>query len=50
MALSVAGAARGLGVAPGTLRSWERRYGLAPSLHTPGVTAATARSTWRDSG
>ena len=36
MALSVAGAARGLGVAPGTLRSWERRYGLAPSLHTPG--------------
>jgi DNA-binding transcriptional MerR regulator len=36
VALSVAGAARGLGVAPGTLRSWERRYGLAPSLHTPG--------------
>ncbi len=35
-ALSVAGAARGLGVAPATLRSWERRYGLAPSLHTPG--------------
>ncbi len=35
-ALSVAGAARGLGVAPGTLRSWERRYGLAPSLHTAG--------------
>jgi DNA-binding transcriptional MerR regulator len=36
LALSVAGAARGLGVAPGTLRSWERRYGLAPSLHTKG--------------
>ncbi|MCU0262174.1 MAG: cobalamin B12-binding domain-containing protein [Candidatus Nanopelagicales bacterium] len=36
VALSVAGAAQGLGVAPGTLRSWERRYGLAPSLHTPG--------------
>ncbi len=36
VALSVAGAARGLGVAPGTLRSWERRYGLAPGLHTPG--------------
>jgi DNA-binding transcriptional MerR regulator len=36
VALSVAGAARGLGVAPGTVRSWERRYGLAPSLHTPG--------------
>ena len=35
-ALSVAGAARGLGVAPATLRSWERRYGLAPSLHTRG--------------
>lgn len=35
-ALSVAGAARGLGVAPATLRSWERRYGLAPSLHTKG--------------
>ena len=35
-ALSVAGAARGLGVAPATLRSWERRYGLAPSLHTAG--------------
>lgn len=35
-ALSVAGAARGLGVAAGTLRSWERRYGLAPSLHTKG--------------
>ncbi|MCU0301229.1 MAG: MerR family transcriptional regulator [Candidatus Nanopelagicales bacterium] len=35
-ALSVAGAARGLGVAAATLRSWERRYGLAPSLHTKG--------------
>lgn len=35
-ALSVAGAARGLGVATATLRSWERRYGLAPSLHTSG--------------
>lgn len=35
-ALSVAGAARGLGVAPATLRSWERRYGLVPSLHTVG--------------
>jgi DNA-binding transcriptional MerR regulator len=35
-ALSVAGAARGLGVAAATLRSWERRYGLAPSLHTRG--------------
>ncbi len=35
-ALSVAGAARGLGIAPATLRSWERRYGLVPSLHTAG--------------
>ena len=32
----MAGAARGLGVAPGTLRSWERRYGLGPSMHTVG--------------
>lgn len=36
VAVSVAGAARGLGVAPGTLRSWERRYGLVPSAHTAG--------------
>ena len=36
VALSVAGAARGLGVAAGTLRSWERRYGLGPSAHTAG--------------
>ncbi len=35
-ALSVAGAARGLGIAPATLRSWERRYGLAPSVRTAG--------------
>ena len=34
--LSIAGAARGLGVAPATLRSWERRYGLAPSVRTAG--------------
>ncbi len=34
--LSVAGAARGLGVATATLRSWERRYGIAPSMHTSG--------------
>ncbi len=36
VSVSVAGAARGLGVAPGTLRSWERRYGLGPSGHTAG--------------
>ena len=35
-ALSISGAARRLGVATATLRSWERRYGLMPSLHTPG--------------
>lgn len=35
-ALSVAGAARGLGIAPATLRSWERRYGLVPSVRTAG--------------
>ena len=36
VALSIAGAARGLGVATATLRSWERRYGLAASHHTSG--------------
>lgn len=36
VALSIAGAARGLGVATATLRSWERRYGLAASYHTSG--------------
>ena len=35
-ALGVSGAARRLGVAPATLRSWERRYGIAPSRHTAG--------------
>lgn len=34
--LSVAAVARRLGVAPATLRSWERRYGLAPSGRSPG--------------
>ena len=29
-------AARRLGLSPSTLRSWERRYGLGPSLRTPG--------------
>jgi MerR family transcriptional regulator, light-induced transcriptional regulator len=36
LALSIAGAARRLGVATATLRSWERRYGLVPSRHTKG--------------
>lgn len=34
--LTVAGVARRLGVAPATLRTWDRRYGLGPSAHAPG--------------
>jgi DNA-binding transcriptional MerR regulator len=34
--LTVAGVARRLGVAPATLRTWDRRYGLGPSAHTAG--------------
>ncbi|GAA1331452.1 MerR family transcriptional regulator [Pseudonocardia xinjiangensis] len=34
--LSVAAAARRLGVAPATLRTWDRRYGIGPTAHTPG--------------
>jgi MerR family transcriptional regulator, light-induced transcriptional regulator len=34
--LTVAAVARRLGVAPATLRTWERRYGLGPSEHTAG--------------
>ena len=34
--LSVAAAARRLGVAPATLRTWDRRYGVGPTDHTPG--------------
>jgi hypothetical protein len=34
--LSVAAVARRLGVAPATLRTWDRRYGLGPSGHTSG--------------
>lgn len=30
------GAARALGIATATLRSWDRRYGMTPSLHTKG--------------
>jgi DNA-binding transcriptional MerR regulator/methanogenic corrinoid protein MtbC1 len=32
----VAAAARRLGVAPATLRTWGRRYGIGPTEHTPG--------------
>jgi hypothetical protein len=35
--LSVAAVARRLGVAPATLRTWDRRYGLGPSTHTAGA-------------
>ena len=34
--LPVASVARRLGVAPSTLRTWDRRYGLGPSGHTDG--------------
>jgi hypothetical protein len=34
--LTVAAAARRLGVAPATLRTWDRRYGIGPSEHAPG--------------
>ncbi|MBN9326765.1 MAG: MerR family transcriptional regulator, partial [Cellulomonas sp.] len=35
-ALTVAAVARRLGVAPATLRTWDRRYGLGPSEHPAG--------------
>jgi MerR family transcriptional regulator, light-induced transcriptional regulator len=34
--LTVAAAARRLGVAPSTLRTWDRRYGIGPTDHMPG--------------
>jgi DNA-binding transcriptional MerR regulator len=34
--LTVAAAARRLGIAPATLRTWDRRYGIGPSDHAPG--------------
>ncbi len=34
--LTVAAVARRLGVAPATLRTWARRYGLGPTQHTAG--------------
>src|SRR4051795_4952756 len=36
-ALAVAAVARRLGVAPATLRTWDRRYGLGPSEHAAGA-------------
>jgi DNA-binding transcriptional MerR regulator len=35
--LTVAAVARRLGVAPSTLRTWARRYGLGPSAHVSGT-------------
>lgn len=35
--LTVAAVARRLGVAPATLRTWDRRYGLGPSEHMAGA-------------
>ncbi len=34
--LTVAAVARMLGVAPATLRTWDRRYGLGPTIHSAG--------------
>jgi transposase-like protein len=34
--LTVAAVARRLGVAPATLRTWDRRYGVGPSAHSAG--------------
>jgi len=34
--LSVSAVARRLGIAPATLRTWDRRYGLGPSIHEAG--------------
>jgi MerR family transcriptional regulator, light-induced transcriptional regulator len=36
-ALTVAVLARRLGVAPATLRTWDRRYGVGPSEHAAGA-------------
>lgn len=36
LALPVAAVARRLGVAPATLRTWDRRYGIGPREHTTG--------------
>jgi MerR family transcriptional regulator, light-induced transcriptional regulator len=42
--LTVAAVARRLGVAPATLRTWDRRYGLGPTLHSPGSHRRYSRS------
>ena len=35
--LTVAAVARRMGVAPATLRTWDRRYGVGPGEHRPGA-------------
>jgi len=40
----VAAVARRLGVAPATLRTWDRRYGLGPTLHNAGAHRRYSRS------
>jgi MerR family transcriptional regulator, light-induced transcriptional regulator len=42
--LTVAAVARRLGVAPATLRTWDRRYGLGPTLHSAGSHRRYSRS------
>jgi DNA-binding transcriptional MerR regulator len=42
--LTVAAVARRLGVAPATLRTWDRRYGLGPTLHAAGTHRRYSRS------
>jgi DNA-binding transcriptional MerR regulator len=37
LGLTVAAVARRLGVAPATLRTWDRRYGLGPTTHAAGA-------------
>ncbi|MGI9196332.1 MAG: MerR family transcriptional regulator, partial [Candidatus Nanopelagicales bacterium] len=36
LGLTVAAVARRLGVAPATLRTWDRRYGVGPTEHAAG--------------
>ncbi|WP_308257344.1 MerR family transcriptional regulator, partial [Pseudonocardia lacus] len=38
--LGVAAVARRIGVAPATLRSWHRRYGIGPSAYSSGARRA----------
>ena len=42
--LTVAAVARRLGVAPATLRTWDRRYGLGPTLRSAGAHRRYSRS------